>query len=136
MDNNRTLKNMLDMLCEKNGLVTWQIFEEKSGSIVAKLRFAAMADSHASLNTSIPVTYKRKTASNIQRDQLRSKQHKTKEGIITRSQTQRRESETENPRFDSRQGISTGTPVSQISVSLAIVHSMSQAHLTLLSIVT
>ncbi len=38
---NKNLENMLDILFSTNGLKGWQIFEDRSGCVVAKLRFGA-----------------------------------------------------------------------------------------------
>ena len=108
---------MLDVLFQSNGLQSWQIFEEKSGSIVAKLRFAA--NSHGSVDSITPVSFKKKSASQVQRDFERSKAHKKDKGTVTnklqcttRSQSRKTETEIEQPRHDDLDLYDTGMQLS------------------------
>ena len=81
-----SLKMLLDTLMDKQALSSWQIYEEKNGSVVVKIRFAAR---HCNVTvtgaTAIEdkiIAYKRKSPAQIRRDNARSKQ-------VTRSQTVR-----------------------------------------------
>ena len=91
MDKHGSLKMLLDTLLDKGTLNSWQIYEEKNGSVVVRIRFAAR-HCKAIVTGATNVTdeeniiaYKRKSPAQIRRDNERAKQHH--ERRITRSQT-------------------------------------------------
>ena len=61
----KTLKCLLDVLVDVNTLQSWNIFEEKNGQVVVKLRFDS---GHYSPPSKDPVVYKRKAPSQVKRD--------------------------------------------------------------------
>ena len=91
MDKHGSLKMLLDTLSDKETLNSWQIYEVKNGSVVARIRFAAR-HCKAIVTGATNVTdeeniiaYKRKSPAQIRRDNERAKQHHGRR--ITRSQT-------------------------------------------------
>ena len=78
-----------------NGLKGWQIYEEKSGNVVVKIRFNGEHDTVDEITTG---TYKRKSEAQVNRDFKRSKDHNSTK-MKTRSQVSK-DSEIEFPRFD------------------------------------
>ena len=91
MDKHGSLKILLDTLLDKESLNSWQIYEEKNGSVVVRIRFAARhCKAIVTGATNITdeeniIAYKRKSSAQIRRDNERAKQHH--ERRITRSQT-------------------------------------------------
>ena len=91
MDKQGSLKMILDTLLDKETLNSWQIYEEKNGSVVVRIRFAARyckAIVTGATNVTDEeniIAYKRKSPAQIRRDNERAKQHH--ERRITRSQT-------------------------------------------------
>ena len=61
----KTLKCLLDVLVDVNTLQSWNIFDEKNGQVVVKLRFDS---GHYSPPSKGPVAYKRKAPSQVKRD--------------------------------------------------------------------
>ena len=61
----KTLKCLLDVLVDVNTLQSWNIFEEKNGQVVVKLRFDS---GHYSPPSKGPVAFKRKAPSQVKRD--------------------------------------------------------------------
>ena len=61
----KTLKCMLDVIVDVNTLQSWNIFEEKNGQVVVKLRFDS---GHYSPPRKEPVAYKRIAPSQVKRD--------------------------------------------------------------------
>ena len=57
-DLSKTLKCLLDVLVDVNTLQSWNIFEEKNGQVVVKLRFDS---GHYSPPSKGPVAFKRKS---------------------------------------------------------------------------
>ena len=86
-----SLKMLLDTLMDKQALSSWQIYEEKNGSVVVKIRFAARhcnaTVTGATTSEDKIIAYKRKSPAQIRRDNARSKQHY--ERRVTQSQTVR-----------------------------------------------
>ena len=76
---------------DKQALSSWQIYEDKNGSVVVKIRFAARhcnaTVTGATANEDKIIAYNRKSPAQIRRDNARSKQHYEKR--VTRSQTMR-----------------------------------------------
>ena len=91
MEMHENLKMLLDTLMDKQVLSSWQIYEEKNGSVVVKIRFGAR-HCNATVTGAIAsedkiIAYKRKSPAQIRRDNALSKQHYEKR--VTRSQTVR-----------------------------------------------
>ena len=91
MDKYGSLKMLLDTLLDKETLNSWQLYEEKNGPVVVRIRFAA-CHCKAIVTGATNVTdeeniiaYKRKSPAQIRRENERAKQHH--ERRITRSQT-------------------------------------------------
>jgi hypothetical protein len=85
----KTLENLLGCLLSENGLVSWQIFEEKSSHVVVKIRFAnGHCDPKAERQPTETVTaYKRKSPSQVKRDQARVAAHKRQQSTAPRMTT-------------------------------------------------
>ncbi len=92
-----SLEIILEQLNAKGTLSSWQIFEEKSGSVCVRLRYDCNGDSQSTMDRS-KITYKRKTQKQSDRDYQRAQRYNT-EGMKTRSKT-RTESNVEMPRCD------------------------------------
>lgn len=87
---NKSLEMLLDSLFQGDTLKSWQITEDKFGSVLVKLKFQGNQQSHASVNTSTPVYYKRKSQSQIIRDRERIsvyRRHKEIQHCSSSSQT-------------------------------------------------
>ena len=90
----------MDQLQAKGVLMSWQIYEEKSGSVCVKLRYDCHeSDDQSSMNTVQQVSYKKKTQKQMDRDFKRAQEFQDK-GVSTRSRT-KAQSEIENPRSSS-----------------------------------
>jgi hypothetical protein len=87
----KTLENLLGCLLAENGLLSWQIFEERSSHIVVKIRFGNghCGPTTENQSTETVTTYRRKPPSQVKRDHARLAAHKRKQstapGIQTRS---------------------------------------------------
>jgi hypothetical protein len=87
----KTLENLLGCLLAENGLLSWQIFDERSSHIVVKIRFGNghCGPTTANQSTETVTTYRRKPPSQVKRDHARVAAHKCKQstapGIQTRS---------------------------------------------------
>ena len=85
----KTLVKLLDTLLTENGLTSWQIFEEKSSNIIVKIRFGnghpgPTADKQPSETIA---SYRRKSPSQIKRDQARVADHKHQQSTVPRMTT-------------------------------------------------
>ena len=85
----KTLVNLLGSLLTENGLLSWQIFDEKSSNIVVKMRFG---NDHCGPNTDGQSTetvaaYRRKPPSQVKRDRARVAAHKLQQSAAPRMQT-------------------------------------------------
>ena len=89
------LEIMVQQLQAKGTLSSWQIYEEKSGSVCVKVRFDCHDSNQSTMENTLPVTYKRKNEKQIHRDKKRAEIYSQK-GMTTRSQT--RMSDVEQPR--------------------------------------
>ena len=89
------LEIMMQQLQAKGTLSSWQIYEEKSGSVCVKVRFDCHDSNQSTMENTLPVTYKRKNEKQIHRDKKRAEIYSQK-GMTTRSQT--RMSDVEQPR--------------------------------------
>lgn len=77
----------MEQLQAKGELQSWQIFQEKTGSVCVKLRFECNGDKKSDVDISEPVSYKRKSKKQMDRDAKRaSKFHR--DDIITRSKSE------------------------------------------------
>ena len=74
----RVLENLLTTLARDNHLLSWQISDDRNNNVIVKIRFS---DDHIDLPSqpSHRATYRRKTPSQIKRDQERLTAHKQKE---------------------------------------------------------
>ena len=79
------LEKLLDTLSGTNEVRTWNIFQDKNGTVVVKIRFSGQDGSSGSGVGQLPVSYKRKSTKQMQRDSDRAKQHS--QGMQTRSRT-------------------------------------------------
>ena len=98
MDLPAALVRMLEVSCVNDSLRNWSVYQERDGSYTFKIRFSPSLDRHIE-DSSIPVpngssssvknVYKRKSRSQINRDNTRCKafQEKEKTRPVTRSQT-------------------------------------------------
>ena len=66
----KVLRNLMDTLLEGNQLHSWNIFEERNGQIVVKIKFS---DGH--IDQPQQASYKRKTPSQVKRDETRLAKH-------------------------------------------------------------
>ena len=85
----KTLVNLLGSLLTENGLLSWQIFDEKSSNIVVKIRFG---NGHCSpitngQSTETVAAYRRKPPSQVRRDRARIDAHKRQQSAAPRMQT-------------------------------------------------
>ena len=85
----KTLVNLLGSLLTENGLLSWQIFDEKSSNIVVKIRFG---NGHCSpitngRSTETVAAYRRKPPSQVRRDRARIDAHKRQQSAAPRMQT-------------------------------------------------
>ena len=85
----KTLVNLLGSLLTENGLLSWQIFDEKSSNIVVKMRFG---NGHCSLTTDGQSTetmaaYRRQPPSQVKRDRARVAAYKLQQSAAPRMQT-------------------------------------------------
>ena len=85
----KTLVNLLGTLLTENGLLSWQIFEEKSSNIVVKIRFGnGHCDLAADRQPSEAFTaYRRKAPSQVKRDHARVAAHKRQQSTAARMTT-------------------------------------------------
>ena len=86
----KTLVNLLGSLLTENGLLSWQIFDEKSSNIVVKIRFG---NGHCGPTTDgqsaeTVAAYRRKPPSQVRRDRARVAAHKCQQTAAPRMQTQ------------------------------------------------
>lgn len=79
MVQNKNLETLLDSLFERDTLKTWQIYEDYSGHVIVKLKFCGQQGHGSVINT--PSFYKRKSASQIQRDNQRAKDYRNKHAM-------------------------------------------------------
>ncbi len=93
----KTLEVLLSTLFDKDELKSWQIFEERSGTVMVKLRFTGSHGGGHAQSTMTgtgnmePSSYKRKSDKQVKRDRQRAVNHQdnihSKEGVITRSKS-------------------------------------------------
>ncbi len=76
---------LLEQLQSKGTMSSWQIFQEKSGSVCVKLRFDCSAD-QSTMDNSEPVSYKKKSKKQSDRD-MRRAQVFNRNGVTTRSKS-------------------------------------------------
>ena len=69
----KVLKNLMDTLLCGNMLHSWNIFEERNGHIVVKIRFSG-----GHVDQATPISYKRKAPSQVKRDGARLAKHKAR----------------------------------------------------------
>ena len=67
----KVLRNLMDTLLEGNQLYSWNIFEERNGQIVVKIKFS---DGHIAQPQQ--ASYKRKTSNQVKRDETRLAKHR------------------------------------------------------------
>ena len=75
-----TIKRLLDSLMQNNPLLTWQMYQERTGSVMIKMRFGNTELKEDSNNNGY---FKRKSSNQIKRDNRRAEQHQQQ--IITKS---------------------------------------------------
>ena len=91
MEKHRTLNTLLSSLFVNNMLKHWTIFQERSGSILVKLRFTNTEDINDTVNNNgitdqSPIAFRRKSAQQVERDRDRALRHKdARTGVHTRS---------------------------------------------------
>lgn len=93
------LEIMMEQLHAKGTLLSWQIFEEKSGSVCVKLRYECHDGNQSSEHCVKPISYKKKSQKQIERDSKRAEKFH-QDGVKTRSKS-RILPEIEIPRQDS-----------------------------------
>ena len=80
MDSHTTLNMLLDSLFRQNSLNNWNIFEDKTGSVVVKLRFSPSStktNGHIDNDSKcVPLSYRRKSDSQVKRDHDRAARHR------------------------------------------------------------
>ncbi len=91
----KSLKNILDVLFEQNGLRSWQIYSEPKG-LTVKLRFAECQDGGQTVTDS-KVSYVRKAPAQVRRDTKRAEEYQRQ----TRSMSKHAVEQVELPRRDS-----------------------------------
>ena len=113
MEEHKTLKMLLSSIFESNDLTNWTIFEEKSGSIVVKIRFTNSDKNEHSSDTATPspISYKKKSDNQMRRDQDRMARHQEREAVMTRSRTSVNETSVELPRFSESDSVSEPAPL-------------------------
>ena len=86
MDVNHNIKMLLDSLMATNKLMTWQIYQERSGNTLVKIRFGYHENGGPALPTdeiqNSNTFFKRKSDKQVRRDTERAKTHSDR---ITRS---------------------------------------------------
>ena len=77
-DLSKTLVNLLRTLLAENGLLSWQIFDEKSSNIVVKIRFGNghCGPKSDGQSAETVAAYRRKPPSQVKRDRARVAAHK------------------------------------------------------------
>ena len=118
MEKHRTLNTLLSSLFTNNILKHWTIFEEKSGSILVKLRFTNIEDINGTINNEIidqsPIAFRRKSTKQVNRDRDRAARHKdARAGVHTRSMES-----VEQPRSAEPDVLSSTAPLDLSAVSL------------------
>ena len=68
----KTLEILLSSLLQENNMQSWQIFQEKSGSIMLKVRFNVGDVPHEQ-----PLSYRRKSPAQTRRDHARAASHRS-----------------------------------------------------------
>ena len=86
----KTLVNLIGTLLAENGLLSWQIFDEKSSNIVVKIWFG---NGHCGPTTDwqsakTVAAYRRKPPSQVRRDRARVAAHKRQQSAAPQIQTQ------------------------------------------------
>ena len=67
---NKVLEITLASLSEENDLLSWSVFQEKSGQISVKIRFVGANDAVNYSSRGLELYYHRKTPSQVQRDRI------------------------------------------------------------------
>ena len=112
MDKHRTLHTLVSSLFTENQLKNWTIFEEKSGSILVKLRFTNGNVDNSGATAQSPVAYKRKSTKQVTRDRTRAARHKDAlTGVSTRSMASAEPASPELPRSVETYSISETGPL-------------------------
>ena len=85
----KTLVNLLGCLVTENGLLSWQIFDEKSSHVIVKIRFGNghCGPTTEKKSTETVTAYRRKPPSQVKRDQARVAAHKRQQSTAPRVQT-------------------------------------------------
>ena len=85
----KTLVNLMGTLLKENGLLSWQIFDEKSSNIVVKIRFGNghCGPTTDGQSTETVAAYRRKPPSQVKRDHARVAAHKLQQSAAPRMQT-------------------------------------------------
>ncbi len=94
-----SLEIMLEQLNAKGTLCSWQIYEEKQGTVCVRLRYECNGGSQSSVNTKEKISYKRKTKKQMTRDYQRAQRY-GESGVKTRSRS-KMDADIEMPRCDS-----------------------------------
>ena len=68
-----TIKMLLDTMMRNNPLLNWNIYQEKSGSVVIKLRFGG--DNNGVTDPNTNAHFRRKSDSQLNRDHQRAQEH-------------------------------------------------------------
>ena len=98
MGRSNILDNLLNILFDKDTLQSWNIYQERSGSVTVKLRFKGESGSQTGLNIGQAgqVSFKRKTTQQTLRDKIRAEKHQNdKQGVTTRSKSKKQSVESE-----------------------------------------
>ena len=82
-----TVKMLIDNLMDKNPLLTWTIYHERSGSVMVKLRFGDTTCSAENTDPNTNARFKRKSETQIRRDNRRAQHHNQSQNVKTRSQS-------------------------------------------------
>ena len=112
MEDNPTLKVLLDSLFSTNALSSWNIYNDKNNCVNVRLRFTKLDEENNIEN----VSFRRKSDNQVRRDRQRAAHHQTTQ--IARSKTEDKNSDVslELPRFTEETFVSEtgliGSPVS------------------------
>lgn len=109
------LEIILEQLSAKGTVSSWQIFEEKSGAICAKIRFECDQGDHSSVDNIPNVSYKKKSKRQMDRDQKRAMDY-NKNGVTTRSKS-RKHLDSELPRFN-EDSLNSETTIPDLDVNI------------------
>ena len=116
-----SLEIMLEQLNAKGTLSSWQIYEEKQGTVCVRLRYECNGGGQSGVDTKEKISYKRKTKKQMERDYQRAQKH-DETGVKTRSKS-KMSGDIEMPRCDQTnlEGETTDrSPIGQCDISTPV----------------